>query len=88
MTIIWPIREILLGEGSLGKLFLLHKKERSIVFPSLPACTLTSEAVMCGAMAATLQPRGDKTRDKSWHAYDSKEQILKELGSLMTRMYC
>lgn len=44
--------EILLGEGSLGKIFLFHN-ESSTAFSSLPACTMTSEDVMSGAIAAT-----------------------------------
>lgn len=50
-TIFWPIKEILLREGSLGKTFLFHN-ERSTAFSSLPACTMTSEDVMSGAIAA------------------------------------
>lgn len=45
------IKEILLREGSLGKTFLFHN-ERSTAFSSLPACTMTSEDVMSGAIAA------------------------------------
>lgn len=72
------------GGYSLGKVILLHKNGSSTAFPSLPACTVTSEDVLSGAVAATLQSRGDKPGDRSQHAYDGREQAQKELGSLVT----
>lgn len=69
--------------GSLGKIFLLHKNGSSGAFSSLPACTMTSEDVISGAVAAALQSRDDKPGDKSQHERDVREQAQKELGSLM-----
>ena len=87
VTISWPIREILLvgvgGAICVRKVFLLHKNGSSTAFPSLPACTVTSEDVLSGAVAATLQSRGDKPGERSQPAYDGRQQAQKELGSLV-----
>ena len=72
------------GAGSLGRSFLLHKNGNSTAFPSLPAHTMTSEDVPSGAVAATLQSRGDKPGDRSQKAYSGRDRAQKELGSLVT----
>lgn len=70
------------GAGSLGRSFLLHKNGNSTAFPSLRAHT--SEDMPSGAVAATLQSRGDKPGDRSQKAYSGRDQAQKELGSLVT----
>lgn len=71
------------GGCNLRKVFLLHKNGSSTAFPSLSACTVTSEDVLSGAVAATLQSRGEKPGERSQHAYDGRQQAQKELGSLV-----
>lgn len=82
--------------GLLGS--LLHKNGNSSAFPSLLTHIMTSEDVLSGAVAATLESRDDKPGDKSRQAYDGREQaqevlhntivLLKECGDHLTSEPC